>query len=211
MLKLGLPPFHFWFISFSIMLSNIVFLFMTTIHKLLPYFILGKSLLFLRGIRINMLILIRIRIILFQSRSFFLILAFSSLIHRIWITVRLLVRKAFSIAYWGLYRIVIVTLLQPFSISRLLNLFLSQASLIKLSWIVLSGMPPLRLFWLKTNLVVFFIYSLRECYGYLLIFSSVLSLFIYFLSFHLSMLQYPLAFFYFLRPGISLVFVSALF
>jgi len=188
-LKLGLPPIHLWFIQFSSVLNSSLFMFLVTLHKLFPLFLLGKNL-FYGGIILISIILILRRLLLFQSNMFFLLLICSSIMHRAWIIFGFLLSKAFALTYWVLYRLLMIVILQSLMFWKLSNLVLGQNALSIFTWLIISGIPPFSLFFLKINLFLAVIAFIRRYWGYVLILCSVLALRVYFIAFHVRILQY---------------------
>jgi len=112
----------------------------------------------------------------------------SSIVHRLWIVLRFAVRKSFAICYWAIYCFLVFVLVRSCSTWNTLILTLSQRSLTMVSWLIISGIPPFSLFWLKASLFISFI-RIRLCWRILVIFSSVMALSVYFWAFHLSLIR----------------------
>jgi len=181
LLKVGLPPFHLWFFSISFYLHKNIFRFFITIHKLIPLFFLSKiatPLLYL--IR---LILISSGILIFQVRDFFYTFISSSLLHTGWIIIAILLSSKTGVLYWMLYSRLVIIIIAIFTFKVISLLGIEQSRLISFSWLILSGIPPFTIFWLKLN-ILYQICWFRFSMIILLIINSVLGLSSYFRAFH---------------------------
>jgi len=151
LLKVGLPPFHLWFFSISFYLHKNIFRFFITIHKLIPLFFLSKiatPLLYL--IR---LILISSGILIFQVRDFFYTFISSSLLHTGWIIIAILLSSKTGALYWMLYSRLVIIIIAIFTFKVINLLGIEQSRLTSFSWLILSGIPPFTIFWLKLNIL----------------------------------------------------------
>lgn len=188
LLKIGLPPFQNWLIHFRSLLPARRFLFIGTIHKLIPLVLLGKRLLYYRGLLLISSLLIMSRLLMFQRSLFFFVLVCSSIVHSSWIIIGFLANKIFAVWYWVVYRLLIVLLLKTSLFLKTVMLNFSQGVLTMLTWLVISGIPPFTMFWLKT-ILFFILIKVRVYFRVLIVFSSVLALRIYFWAFHLRILR----------------------
>jgi NADH:ubiquinone oxidoreductase subunit 2 (subunit N) len=183
-LKVGLPPMHIWFIKLSFFMEKWVFLVFSTLHKLLPLFLLGRLLLlgsYLSGI----LLLVAGRLI-FQVFELFFILITSSIVHRRWTLLRIQYRLKLSLTYWVLYSLVFFTFLSTLHFSILFKRGVEQSSSTSVMWLVLSGLPPFIMFWLKVWIFLLIV-QVRVSLRLALILISVLALTSYFRAFHVSL------------------------
>lgn len=184
LLKVGLPPMHIWFIKMSFFIEKWVFLIFSTLHKLLPLFLLGR--LFLLGsYLLGALLLVAGRLI-FQVFELFLVLITSSIVHRRWTLLRIQYRLKLSLTYWILYSLVFFTFLSTIHFFKLFKRGVEQSSSTRIMWLILSGLPPFIIFWLKVW-IFFFITQVRISLRLVLIFISVLALTSYFRAFHISL------------------------
>jgi hypothetical protein len=175
-LKLGLPPFHSWFIRITSVIVGKVFLFLSTIHKLLPLLFLRKLISTTTIVFLSRLIVIA-SIYLVDTISLFSTLVFSSITHSLWIVFSSLLRLGFILIYFVLYSIVIVSLLSKFSLFHQLNqIYLISRSSRNLSWLVLSGLPPLALFWMKVGVLYWLLLNLRLLRCLILLITRVFAL-----------------------------------
>jgi len=191
-LKLGLPPVHLWYIHFSNLLRRGVFFFIITVHKVYPIFVLAKIFVFNKRIFAKIGLLLIRSLLLFQASLFSLVLICSSIVHRVWMILGLIVSKSFTILYWILYTTFLSILLQS-SFIYLSFIVVGQNFLTRRIWLVLSGFPPFALFWLKFRFFIIIV-NLRIHYSFLLIISSILALSAYYWAFHIRVLQYSYIF-----------------
>jgi len=152
-IKLGLPPFHIWFIRIALVINKIVFLFIITLHKLFPIIFLSK--LIFRSWRFLLLRrrVIFIRRFIARRRTLFFTLLSSSIIHRIWIVVSIVSSKGFVFFYWGVYRILLRIIVNIIILKTVKQSYLVQTIEISKCWLLLSGIPPFIIFWLKVFLL----------------------------------------------------------
>jgi len=183
-LKVGLPPIHIWFIKLSFFMKKWVFLIFSTLHKLLPLFLLGR--LFLLGSYLSGVLLLVAGGLIFQVSELFFILVTSSIVHRRWTLLRIQYRLKLSLTYWVLYSLVFFLLLGTIHFFTLFKRGVEQSSSTSVMWLVLSGLPPFIMFWLKVWIFLFVV-QVRVGLRLILIFISVLALTSYFRAFHVRL------------------------
>lgn len=183
-LKVGLPPIHIWFIKLSFFIKKWVFLIFSTLHKLLPLFLLGRLFLF-GSYLLGVLLLVAGRLI-FQVFELFFILITSSIVHRRWTLLRIQYRLKLSLTYWILYSLVFFTFLSTIHFIILFKRGTEQSSSTGVIWLILSGLPPFIMFWLKVWIFLFIV-QVRVGLRLTLILVSVLALTSYFRAFHISL------------------------
>jgi len=184
LLKIGLPPMHIWFIKLSFFMKKWVFLFFSTIHKLLPLLFIG-SLLLRSNVFLIVLLVIAGRLI-FQVFELFLVLLTSSIVHRSWTLLGIQFNLKLSLRYWTLYSIVFFLFLSTIHFLLLFKRGIEQSSSTAIIWLVLSGLPPFVMFWLKLWIFMLLV-QVRSRLGLVLVFISVLALTRYFRAFHTSL------------------------
>lgn len=183
-LKVGLPPIHIWFIKLSFFMKKWVFLIFSTLHKLLPLFLLGR--LFLLGsYLLGALLLVAGRLI-FQVFELFLVLITSSIVHRRWTLLRIQYRLKLSLTYWVLYSLVFFIFLGTIHFYILFKRGVEQSSSTSVIWIILSGLPPFIIFWLKVWIFLFIV-QIRVGLRLVLILISIIALTSYFRAFHIGL------------------------
>lgn len=181
LLKIGLPPIHIWFMKLAFLMEKWVFLVFSTIHKLFPLLLLGR--LFLsRSYFFWILLLIAGRLI-FQVFDFFFILLASSVIHRSWTLLAIQFNIKLRLTYWILYSLVFFIFLRTVHFYLLFKRGIEQSSSTAIAWLILSGLPPFVIFWLKIW-IFFRLIQVRENLSLILILISVLALASYFRAFH---------------------------
>jgi hypothetical protein len=184
LLKVGLPPVHVWFMKLSFFMKKWVFLIFSTLHKLLPLFLLGR--LFLLGNYLLGTLLLLAGRLIFQIFELFFILVTSSIVHRRWTLLRIQYRLKLSLTYWILYSLVFFTFLSTIHFIILFKRGVEQSSSTSAMWLILSGLPPFVIFWLKVW-IFFFIVQIRVGLRLVLIFISVVALTSYFRAFHIGL------------------------
>lgn len=183
-LKIGLPPIHIWFMKLTFFLKKWVFFIFSTIHKLFPILLLG-SLLMGRRFFLWVLLLIAGRII-FQLLDFFFIILISSIIHSGWTLLAVQFNYKIGLTYWIIYSSVFLTFLRTIHFILLFKRNVEQSSSTTITWLVLSGLPPFVMFWLKMWIFIRLV-QVRENLSLVLISMSVLALTSYFRAFHTSL------------------------
>jgi len=184
LLKIGLPPVHIWFIKISFLLKKWIFLIFSTIHKLLPLLILGSLL-----TTINYLVwavLLAAGTLIFQVFELFFVLLASSIIHSRWALLAIQFNIKLRLAYWILYSLVFIIFLTTVYFFILFKRGIEQSSSTIVVWLILSGLPPFIIFWLKVWIFLSLVQT-RASLSLMLISISVLALTSYFRAFHTSL------------------------
>jgi len=183
-LKIGLPPIHIWFIKLTFFIKKTLFFIFSTIHKLFPLLLLG-SLLIRRRFLLWVLLLVAGRLI-FQLFDFFLIILTSSIVHSRWTLLAILFNYKIGLAYWILYSLVFLIFLKTIYFFLLFKRSVEQSSSTAIAWLILSGLPPFVMFWLKLWIFIILI-QVRENLRLIIIIISVLALTSYFRAFHVRL------------------------
>jgi len=186
LLKMGIPPFQSWLIRVIGALTSSRFIFFSTLHKLVPILLLSKIIIFsfrLLFARIAILVTLRLVTNLF---SLLLVLIFSSRVHVIWIVLGGNFCKGFLLFYWALYCIMVFLLV--FSVRNLVfsKTYLTQRSYTRVLWLIISGIPPFLIFWLKVQVIFWILSTRRTIWRRLLILRGLFVLRAYFRSWHLT-------------------------
>jgi len=184
LLKLGLPPFHLWFIRISRTVDKLTFSFIITIHKLIPIIFLRKILFRVFSFILVSLSLIISGLALIRRRTLFFTLLFSSIVHSIWIILRITIRKSFLMFYWFTYSLLFITLLRLITFIRLEQSYLIQSIFTSKCWLIISGIPPFILFWLKVYLLIWLLYRIGLFITILVTFVRVFALTSYYRTWH---------------------------
>lgn len=152
LLKLGVPPFHVWAVHVLRYLNKRIFVFITTLHKVVPILLIVKLWGYYLVTPVLLLSVLTLSLIL-QSRGLFIVITFSSILHRGWI----ILRGGISIGFYWIYLISYVSLVfglfSSLSIDSVLFGGSSQRLAASLYWLVLSGIPPFVMFWLKLFII----------------------------------------------------------
>jgi len=186
-LKIGLPPFHSWFIRISSFMNKLLFIFFSTLHKLVSLLALGLIGLLSNYFLIGVISLLFVRtLIIVQRYSFWVVLVASSFIHTYWMALSLKLNLKLFFIYWAIYSIVTRILLLRNYYNIIVFLNYRQGSLTLIIWLCLSGLPPFTVFWLKLNVVVETL-SLRLLLTTMLLLSAVARMASYYRIFHLNL------------------------
>jgi len=153
-----------------------------------PIIFLRKIILFYSFFYSGLLLLLS-TLILFYRRTLFFTLVFSSVLHRIWISLRVFVSKRMRILYWIYYSIVFSFLVGLFSKIKLDQSTLTQRAFLRVCWLLISGIPPFIMFWVKVYVVIWFIYLIGLSSRYLIVFTRTIALTSYFRAWHLGRLK----------------------
>jgi len=183
-LKIGLPPIHIWFIKLTFLIKKWVFLIFSTAHKLFPLVLLG-SLFTRRRYFLWVLLLIGGRLI-FQVFDFFFILLASSIVHSSWTLLAIQFSLKLRLTYWILYSLVFLIFLSTVHFFLLFKRGVEQSRSTAIAWLILSGLPPFVIFWLKIWIFLRLCQT-RESLSLIVVIISVLALASYFRAFHTSL------------------------
>lgn len=183
--KGGIPPFHIWFLPLLFVIEKWLFWFRITLHKLYPLVFIGEISPPVLKVVLGVIIVSVSTVLLYHSLLLYLILIFSSNIHRGWILVGLIVRKRFVGLYWIVYRSLLLSLV--LSLPNLILLFsiLIQGGRSLLTWLIFSGIPPFTFFWIKIAIFRKLLED-RVIISFIIIITAVFTLAIYYRVFHLS-------------------------
>jgi NADH:ubiquinone oxidoreductase subunit 2 (subunit N) len=156
--KIGLPPFHWWVIDFLKLNNWTSFFLLITIQKLgllilISYF-LNEKFYFLFFILFS--IVLSLLNIWFLNNIFYLII-FSSIIHNSWLLVGIIFSIKLFVIYFLSYLILIILLIIIFKNNNLI-LFNQNINSWKLMlcWILI-GLPPFSIFIIKWRISIFII------------------------------------------------------
>nr|QYF07846.1 NADH dehydrogenase subunit 2 [Proceratium itoi] len=191
LMKLGIPPLHFWMIIISKKLNWLLLLLMLTIQKIIPFYILSF---FIH--QINMFIFIYLIIFstsfipplfMIKLTNLKILFTYSSINQSGWIIMLILMKNLFWLFYLIFYTIImsfIIILISYFKTSySLINYNYSMKNLMTLwtlNFMNLASLPPLPFFLFKWYTL--FIISFNSNYYILIIimiFSSFIMMYIY--------------------------------
>lgn len=223
-LKLGVAPFHIWFISILKTRSLFILIILSTIQKIIPLVILSN--ISIRFDLIYMIILINtIFLLIILSRIINLnkILAVSSINNIIWILFRIIFSLKLIFIFIIIYLFLLIGVFILYNLYNL-NIFLQinrinyfDKLIITIIFISLGGIPPLLGFLIKYVILKFIIIYEKIFFLLIIIFSSLLVLYIYLSRIYFFLTNIPsikinfkIAFFSFKKIIyiISLIFIT---
>jgi len=146
-LKIGLPPMHVWFLKLSVLMGKWVFIFFSTLHKLLPLLLLGRCFM-TRYLLTRIILLVSTRLI-YQIFEFLFIIMTSSMVHRGWILLGIQLNLKTGLVYWTIYSLVFLFLLRTLSYNSMFRRGVEQSTNTGIAWLAVSGIPPFIIFWIK--------------------------------------------------------------
>ena len=185
-MKLGVTPFHIWFISILKTRSLFILIILSTIQKIIPLIILSNL-----SIKFEILYIIiffnilTFLIILSRIININKILAVSSMINIIWILFRIIFSLKLIFLFIIIYLFLLIGIYIIYNIYNL-NIFLQinrinyfDKIIIIMIFISLGGIPPLLGFLRKYIILKFLIFYENFFFLLVVIFSSLLILYIY--------------------------------
>ena len=185
-IKLGVTPFHIWFISILKTRSLFILIILSTIQKIIPLIILSNL-----SIKFEILYIIiffnilTFLIILSRIININKILAVSSMINIIWILFRIIFSLKLIFLFIIIYLFLLIGIYIIYNIYNL-NIFLQinrinyfDKIIIIMIFISLGGIPPLLGFLRKYIILKFLIFYENFFFLLVVIFSSLLILYIY--------------------------------
>jgi len=199
LIKLGLPPFYFWFPQIISKLNWVMCMLLISWQKLAPFFLITTIL----NNRIIILIVLTAASIGalggFNQNLTKLIIAYSSISHAAWIIPLI----NFSVNNWSIYFLIYCVI--SFSLIYLLNInyidkiskfsYVNTTNLYKLNFslvlISLGGLPPLLGFLAKLNAIIVIINFLASSVLFVMIIRSLTSLFYYVKIIYRILIVYP--------------------
>lgn len=184
--KLGIPPFHVWFINISKRLTKFPFVFIRTMHKLAPFIFFRKAL-FSSSVIVLTIAIIFAGVLIMESRELFFRIIISSIIHSVWIVLIIIISTKRFINYFILYRTLIILFFMVFLPRVISSLTSEQNTSLAFNWLVLSGLPPFAIFWLKIIVITYLLNRIVLFFRFCFLWVSVISLSVYYRVFHNSL------------------------
>ena len=184
--KLGVVPFHIWFISILKSRSLFILIFLSTVQKIIPLIILINLYINLNLYYINILLTIFFSVIIIPSMiRLNKILAVSSVNNIIWLIFRILISIKLIIIFILIYLFMLVGIYFIYNLYNI-NIFYQIVSInlfdkffIVMLFISLGGMPPLLGFLRKYLILKILLLEEKVYIILIIIFSSLLILYYY--------------------------------
>nr|QSS48575.1 NADH dehydrogenase subunit 2 [Kradibia gibbosae] len=192
LVKMGMFPFHFWYVKIMKNLSWLSILILSTLQKIIP--LMGMNWIININNNINMLIMIILLINMIwaaftglNQNSTKLIMTFSSIIHQSWLIWLLFMNELIMISYFIVYFLTSFNIMMLFNMLKFNNLMNSHMMklmnpmkfyFIAMNFMILTGLPPFFSFLLKL-IMIQEIYFMPINYLIIIIYSSLISLFFY--------------------------------
>lgn len=186
LLKAGLPPFHTWIIRLLAGLKKISFLVILTLHKLLPLLLLAKTMKERGTVLILRILVAVLGISITNLRVLFLVLGLSSIIHSFWIVLSRLAGASLLSIYWITYSALSATFIFSTNSNWINTNEFGQTSITSLGWLLISGIPPFVLFWLKAHVSFVMLLELGLYFLALFLLNRVLALRAYYRTWHFN-------------------------
>lgn len=182
-LKIGLPPFHLWLIVLLRYFNKKILFLMLRFHKILPILLVSKVI--RERVRTTMQLLLRAGgVCILQVSGVYFVFLVSSLVHSAWLIIRRLASSRLVLFYWVNYSVLIYLFLFSFKQTNIQKINLRQTSTIRVLWLILAGVPPFTVFWLKLSIFININYI--TILSILLILISIISISSYYRAYHLS-------------------------
>lgn len=218
-LKLGIIPFHFWFIDLIKNLNWLRCFILSTWQKIIPFFIL--IFIYIQNLILLFIIIRGIFRIIITINQIYLkkIYAYSSINHICWIILSLIYRELIWLLYFLVYlftNFILIFILKIFNINYLIDLFYKfNNKFIKFFFIILifslGGLPPFLGFLIKWYLIYYLINLNNFVILIILIFFSLIFLFYYLRILYINIfvihLNFNLIKFYLLKLNYLIIFI----
>jgi len=182
--KLGLPPFHMWIIQVIRRLPTRRFVFFSTLHKVMPLFLLGALITTSFAILLGVIGLVGSLLIIRRTRRLSWVLISSAVINTRWMVLRISYNTGLTFLYWRSYScmiLMLVWLTDPYLLLRSIK----QGSSIQLFWLLGAGIPPFLIFWVKLQIIQTLL-VVRKMVAWLILMIATLRILAYYLTLSLS-------------------------
>jgi len=169
LIKLGIPPLHFWLPIISIYIDWIIILILFSIQKIIPFIII--SLIINNIIIITIIIILRIIIppfIIFKINNLKKLISYSSINQIGWILLVIIISPKLWLSYLIIYRLTLIIFVYIISFysssnfSSWINLSTPNKLIILSIIINISGLPPFTFFLVKWYRIFIFITSINS-------------------------------------------------
>nr|QMX85835.1 NADH dehydrogenase subunit 2 [Platencyrtus parkeri] len=150
--KMGLPPFHTWYLNFMMNISWMTFFLNSTIQKFIPMFITFKFLeMKMFSIKIIIIIILFINPIMsMNSKSLKFIMSFSSIIQILWTMILMMYNEKLWITFFLIYSLIsfsIIFMFKMFNFNYIHEIYLMKTKsnyiyMLNLMIFSLMNLPP---------------------------------------------------------------------
>nr|WLE69981.1 NADH dehydrogenase subunit 2 [Aphidius gifuensis] len=219
MLKLGMMPFHFWFIDLMMNLNWISNLIISTWQKIIPFFIL--MFIYLQNLVLMFILISSIFSMIFSMNQIYLkkIYAYSSINHMCWLLMSLFFSELIWMMYFFIYMMInllLMFMLKIFNINYLMDLFYKFSNkYMKIFFMFLmfslGGLPPFLGFIMKWYLIFYLINNYNFFILLVLIFFSLIFLFFYLRMLYMNMfinyMNFNLMKFYMIKLNFNIILI----
>lgn len=205
-IKLRMPPFHFWLPLIAKFLPWNILLIIITLQKITPFYII--SFLSINKILLYLIIILCSFIppfIIFSTTNFKILTRYSSINHSGWIIILIYLKSLIWIKYFRLYSLTNIFILFIFNIFNITinlnyNLYKWQFNLLIIIIIFsLAGLPPFTLFYIKwyrifftlinSNLFILLIILILRSLLILYIYTNIIIIFLFFYKFKSKLIK----------------------
>lgn len=188
-LKSGLPPMHSWILRLLILAEKFVFWFVSSIHKFFPIFVMVFLLRNIPGSITFLFVSMCLPMLLAAKRAYLvLVVGLSSIMHTGWVLLSCLRGTELVIKYLLFYYLALYLFVLLARRLFLMNLSFNQNSLLRYLWLIISGIPPFVIFWLKLGVVTRLI-IVSIIFSFAIIFLMVFIILRYFRRFSLNLIE----------------------
>jgi len=110
------------------------------------------------------------------------------MVHRVFIAIRNSLSIGFILFYWLIYRFILTFILFLFCLPLLKQSYLRQRFFSSYCWLMMSGLPPFTIFWLKVFILSWIIFNIGILVSSFIILTRVFALSAYYRTWHSGVL-----------------------
>lgn len=186
LIKLRLPPFHYWLPLISISIPWYSFFLLLSIQKLIPFYILSLIHINLTFIHIILIICAFIPpFMIIKTNNFKVLISYSSINQSRWIIILIYIKNIIWFRYFIIYSIILLCIFTIIYINKisksLIYFFTPKFNILNIIYIInLARMPPFSFFIIKWYRIFFIIINTNlYIIIILIIISSLIILYLY--------------------------------
>nr|UEP15894.1 NADH dehydrogenase subunit 2 [Dolichoderus sibiricus] len=192
MIKLGIPPFHFWMPMISMYMSWMNLFFLLTIQKIIPFSILS----IMNDKNSIMLIMVTLSsiippIMMMTQLKFKLLLTYSSINQSSWMIMLIFMKNIFWVVYMINYTIITMLIFYFINFYKMSfnYLYLNFNMIMLMMMLNMAGMPPFSFFMFKWLSIFIFMFNSMNLFMLfmLMMISSLMMFFMYLRMMYMSM------------------------